>query len=282
MNFGVVDRYVSERGFGFIRSLLGENKNEDVFFHISTIKRTALGIAEKIIKSPSERVWLWFDVEETPKGYQVGRVFTSEQVQAGAIKDPSCLISDIERLWGDGNYQKTEWLEHVTTDLMGKSRLAELVLMRNRQEDERRERQEAIKRKAEAHAAKIELEIKEIQAQQARWDEAERLKKEKENNEFEALVEEMQKFGFKESRDVSRYIVNNQLGLKYRNISGVVIMGQAGDHWKFNGGFPPDIYKKLCWRLGLVGRGSQAKVISFESYDSIDKRSGGVELHRKT
>lgn len=66
---------------------------------------------------------------------------------------------------------------------------------------------------------------------------------EDENREFKELVAEIKPFGFQESKDVSSYIRNNNLGFKYKNISGTVVMSQDGYRWNFEGGF---FYKNLC------------------------------------
>lgn len=59
--------------------------------------------------------------------------------------------------------------------------------------------------------------------------------------EFNELVKELSELGFTHSSEVSEYIVKNNLGTKYKNISGILKMKKRGDEWLFDGGFPPDI-----------------------------------------
>lgn len=77
---------------------------------------------------------------------------------------------------------------------------------------------------------------------------------------------EIAPLGFTLSRQVSKYIIANRLGNKYRNISGVVEMAKDGDTWKFNGGFPPKIYAELCAELGLDNQGTRQRAVGFQSF----------------
>lgn len=87
--------------------------------------------------------------------------------------------------------------------------------------------------------------------------------------EFNELVTELSALGFTHSSDVSEYIVKNNLGAKYKNISGVLQMKKGGDEWSFDGGFPPDIYARLCQKLKLKNKGSQARSGEFTPYKNI-------------
>ena len=90
-----------------------------------------------------------------------------------------------------------------------------------------------------------------------------------EHYEFEQLVSEMIPLKFTLSSQVSAYIMNNRLGYKYKNISGIVKMEQDGNIWNFDGGFPPRIYAKVCSRLGLNNKGSHARVVDFKSFNDL-------------
>jgi len=90
------------------------------------------------------------------------------------------------------------------------------------------------------------------------------------DDEFKQLVAEMTPFGFTNAREVSSYIIKNKLGNKYKNISGVVRMSKDEHEFNFNGGFPPDIYARVCSELNLNDEGSNAKVIGFTSFKNKD------------
>ncbi|WP_174871188.1 hypothetical protein [Pectobacterium polaris] len=90
-----------------------------------------------------------------------------------------------------------------------------------------------------------------------------------EEQEFNELVTELSRLGFTHSSDVSEYIIKNNLGTKYKNISGILQMKKRGDEWSFDGGFPPDIYARLCQKLRLKNRGSQARPGEFTPYKNV-------------
>ncbi|HFK5793534.1 TPA: hypothetical protein ACG0DR_001904 [Enterobacter asburiae] len=90
-----------------------------------------------------------------------------------------------------------------------------------------------------------------------------------EEREFNELVTELSRLGFTHSTEVSEYIVKNKLGTKYKNISGVLKMKRRGDEWSFDGGFPRDIYARLCQKLKLKNNGSQARPGEFTPYKNL-------------
>lgn len=83
--------------------------------------------------------------------------------------------------------------------------------------------------------------------------------------EFENLVNECRPHHFKRSGDVSRYIVNNKLGEKYKNISGYIYMEDGG---VIEGGIDPYYYRKLCYELDLGGPITDNKVVDFKPFSS--------------
>lgn len=87
--------------------------------------------------------------------------------------------------------------------------------------------------------------------------------------EFNELVTEISAQCFIHSSEVSKYIVKNNLCAKYKNISGVLQMKKRGDEWSFDGGFPPDIYARLCKKLKLKNKGSQARPGGFTPYKNV-------------
>jgi hypothetical protein len=87
--------------------------------------------------------------------------------------------------------------------------------------------------------------------------------------EFTNLVNELGDKGFTSSSQVSKYIMKNRLGYKYKNIAGIVTMRQSGRNWDFKGGFPSHIYAMICEKLDLGNSGSRAQVVSFRSFGSL-------------
>ena len=85
-------------------------------------------------------------------------------------------------------------------------------------------------------------------------------------NEFKLLVAECKDCGFTMSYQVSRYIVNNRLGYKYRHIAGDLHLRNSYDQWIYKGGIAPKYYRMLCIELGLGNKHSDAEVEKFRSY----------------
>ncbi|WP_232611055.1 hypothetical protein [Photobacterium phosphoreum] len=93
-----------------------------------------------------------------------------------------------------------------------------------------------------------------------------------EASELVALIQEVKSKGFKYSKELSSYIMKNQLKRKYPHISGVVKMEKSGEQWDFSGGFPKKIYGIVCKELGLSDQGTTAKAVGFTSF----KEMGGL------
>ena len=155
---------------------------------------------------------------------------------------------------------------------MGVERVKELRAERDElelqltKENEIRIKQEKDQRELEN--AKIEALRKERLAQQELQRETKCLQVEIENNEFQQLIAEMKPLDFTHSSQVSSYIRRNNLGLKYKNISGILTMEKDGNTWDFKGGFTPKIYAQICSELDLDNNGSNAKVVDFHSFNN--------------
>lgn len=90
-----------------------------------------------------------------------------------------------------------------------------------------------------------------------------------EEDEFNQLVAETRSRNFSHSKELSKYIVDNKLGYKYKNISGILEMENHEGRWKFKGGFPPYIYARLCDELDLGNEGTDAKPREFTPYKDL-------------
>ena len=119
----------------------------------------------------------------------------------------------------------------------------------------------------------LEHEYFEVEEQKKRQHYIDRTQEQIEEDEFQNLVAEIARFKFKKSSDVSRYIISNNLGYKYKNISGILKMELDDTIWNFKGGFPPKIYARLCDELKLSNSNTKARVLNFESFNDIEERS---------
>ena len=268
IDFGKIKKYISDRGFGFVKHSFKNNGKGEVFFHISDIKKSNSKIYEALIENKDEDViYFWYEFVETKKGKQLKRV-----LDRTSISDEQLFFikSNIERRWLDISKDISQWLDSSAHDLLLPEEINLLndkrtVLIRSEQdrlEKERVERLRLIKLREE--------EKRKAQEQQKVIEDNLRKQQEIEETEFKALVNEILPFNFSRSAQVSNYIVENKLGYKYQNISGVLEMTSNGTSWNFKGGFPPKIYARLCQELGLGNQGSSAKPTNFTPFKNIE------------
>ena len=209
IDFGIVKKYITDRGFGFVgHTFLNTNSNE-VFFHIKKIKRTDPDLARRLDNEDStETVYFWYEVEESNKGDQVVAVLNPKSTLKQFKNDLPILIEKIECIWGDLNSKIPDWLNQVSVDLMGVDRANELSSERD--DLELRREQEKEKKRIEAKTLqKIEDANLEMLMDEKRID------AEIEDNEFKQLIAEMTPLVFTSSRQVSSYIIRNRLGYKF-------------------------------------------------------------------
>ncbi len=263
IDFGKVDRYLEDRGFGFVsRTFTGSAYGAEVFFHIKTIKRASPELAEAL--NSYEKPFFWYEYEQTAKGAQVISLVDSRAIAKRFPDDYRNIINTAERMLVDESRTLNSFgqfsplaetatraiLEIVPKDLLVQleEKISELEKRKSCEREERR-KIEAIKREKAEEKASIQKRIEE--------------------DEFARLVAEISALGFTHSKQVSEYIVQRRLGDKYKNISGVLEMQMRGKKYDFDGGFPPKIYARLCSELDLENQGSDAKPIGFRSYKEI-------------
>lgn len=255
IDFGQVERYIGDKGFGFVtRNLTGSTCGEEVFFHIKTVKRTNPKLAQELNSfDPYDAPYFWYEFEPTGKGMQVVSVINPEIITKHHAAELAEIINTIRRVWSDENKSLNvfgrlpplpEAIIRAASEIVPKNELM-------RMEEER-----------------LALEAKKLQARKE-LEKIEEVKRKEEEEEFSLLVKEISRLGFTYSKQVSEYIVRHKLGHKYKNISGVLQMQIDGTAWSFNGGFPPQIYARLCCELGLENQGSKAKPGEFRSYKEL-------------
>lgn len=254
-DFGVVKKYFPDRGFGFVTRTFVSGRQSEVFFHIRKIKKTNPELAESMSdEDVVKNIYFWYETEESSKGEQVCIVLENGTNLINAIDNIEFYIVKIENIWKNIDIVVPAWLHVVTVDLVGDERAKELKEERLNLEKKRQEVEEKNRMEQEAQRVKRNNQ------------------KELEEKEFEQLVAEIEPLGFSYSASVSKYIMDNKLGYKYKNISGIVIMEKDGDTWNFNGGFPSKIYARLCKELGVRGQRTRSRVVGFEPFNNLRSR----------
>lgn len=251
VDFGRVEKYFADRGFGFITHTFANSGSRHVFFHITTIKKLnaeAVKVLDRGIQAGS--VYFWYKFDKATKGEQV---IAALDVRDVTEFEKLPIIKQINAAYYDTRVALSDGVEAAAEDLLNENDISALVIARNKLE--------AKKKKLENQKqCESEAKYKEQAAQ-----------KKLEENEFNELVMEISSYGFTETKQVSSYIVNNQLGYKYPNISGVLEMELDGRTWDFDGGFPPMIYARLCKEIGLSSQRTQAKPGRFTSYKILGR-----------
>ena len=302
IDFGVVQKYFSDRGFGFVTHTFLSGHQSEVFFHIKNVKRTHPDLAKEL--DNEEPIYFWYKTEKTSKGEQVCSVLQSDVIQNMVTEDLPDFVDKIEDIWNDIDSTVPVWLHDITVDLVGVDRASELSLARDTEEREKKEA-EALQKTKEAMRLKL-IEEQKIQNEVAKKEfeqrvaeiepyskqECEQLiaeleftysgqeyepfvaKIESDNElvkekEFKQLVAEMRPLRFTKSKEVSRYIVGKKLGYKYKNISGILEMTLNTESWDFEGGFPKDIYAKLCVELRVIGQGTNVQPGKFTPFKDL-------------
>jgi len=270
VDFGVVERYLPSKGFGSISHTFLDTNFKDAFFRISKIKRKHPELAKKLntgsLINPIYFIYFWYEFEECKSGDKVSLIVESKNIHQKCGDDLPVFIKRIESMWRDIDLKTPLWLDDVTIDLVGDLRRHELISERAVLKLERENEEDSARKEAETLQKIEEEKAEKLRAEQ-------RVQQQIEDNEFEQLVAEMTPLGFTHASEVSSYIRENKLGRKYKNISGVVIMEQEGRIWDFNGGFPKDIYARLCSKLNLDNEGSHARVVGFNPFKKINEQS---------
>lgn len=269
IEFGKVEKYIQNRGFGFVSCCLKNandnypfsSNNHKVFFHIKAIKKFNYEIFNKLENGNIDDIYFWFEIEKTDKGEQVLRLLKSDDER---IKDNSIFIDILKNKFLDIYTSLPKWVELAVNDVLNKKEIEILKNERNILEQE--EQQKRIERQREIQAENdrlMAIRKKEIQKRK----ELEEIQE----CEFEQLVNEVQGFGFTHSNQVSNYIKRNRLGNKYRHLAGVLEMSRGSDTWDFVGGIDPKFYARLCSTLNLSSQNSGATPTNFKSFNDLNK-----------
>ncbi len=178
IDFGSVQKYNVERGFGFVRRTLhSKQSTREIFFHIKTIRCKYYELAQKLDSGSYDSVSFWYEVEKTDKGEQVSKLWSSAEDIPG--EELNSLTAKIQGLWHDIDASTPDWLNQITILLVGQIRRDDLIQEREKLQRQRRESEEEERKKREAERLKRLEAIREkerLEAERRRKKEAERLK----------------------------------------------------------------------------------------------------------
>ncbi len=274
INFGKIKKYFSDRGFGFIERIFYQSGSTELFFHIKKIKKALPELAIKLDDEENYgELYLWYEVENTSKGDNVFRALSKTDIEKLVKNQFPSFDEKIKLLWLDIDIALPAWIYKATCDLSGEERANDYKNQRIKLKEEREAirivEEEKLNKKLKKDKKKLKQRLKKEKEKAKKRRKEENAKEEVCKKEFKKLVAEIKNLNFTESHQVSNYIIKNRLGQKYQNISGIVRMKSSDSSWDFKGGFPPEIYSKLCIKLGLKNKGTHARVVKFTAFKDI-------------
>ncbi len=244
IDFGKIERY-ENRGFGFVSHTFAKYSHGKVFFHITVLKKTHPELAQKLDNGTlSTPIFFWYEYKTTSMGQEVLALLSPQQLRQKYTDQISAYITIVKEAWLDLEKPLSDSLNKASFDLLSLEEANQLKKRRKTIEAERERRAKAIQA-----AKKAQEKVKE--------------------EEFHQLIAEISALNFTRSGQVSEYIIENKLGSKYKNISGVLQMKLGDNAWKFEGGISPDIYGRLCNELGLENNKSEAIPDKFTPYKDV-------------
>ena len=97
IDFGKIQKYNSERGFGFVGRTFYESRKSGVFFHINEIKRDYPNLVRSLENGNSTNISFWYEREHTNKGEQVSKIWLNGSDISKVQRD--IIIADTEWRW---------------------------------------------------------------------------------------------------------------------------------------------------------------------------------------
>ena len=126
VEFGQVQEYNTERGFGFVsRTFRNANQRhkKNVWFHIKKIKCDYPNLAKELDAGSFANINFWYEVDNSDRE-KVGKVWLEPKDIPQQQRDN--LFSHIEQLWCNPINVLPEWLDSITIAVVGEVRKDEL------------------------------------------------------------------------------------------------------------------------------------------------------------
>ncbi|MEG4455550.1 hypothetical protein, partial [Microcoleus sp. N9_A1] len=126
VEFGHVQEYNTERGFGFVsRTFRNANQRhkKNVWFHIKKIKCDYPNLAKELDAGSFANINFWYEVDNRDRE-NVGKVWLYAKDIPQQQRDS--LVAHIEQLWCNPINALPEWLDSITIAAVGEVRKDEL------------------------------------------------------------------------------------------------------------------------------------------------------------
>src|SRR5579871_632070 len=124
IDYGYIDHYNTDRGFGFIERTIHKTPlNHNVFFHIKIVKRKYPELAHQLDNHNLYQSF-WYSTVISEKGEQVQEAWASIDELPKQMLDT--LSADVDRYWHNIELEVPEWVYTVTKLLRGEDATREL------------------------------------------------------------------------------------------------------------------------------------------------------------
>lgn len=163
LDFGEIQDYDCERGFGFVNRTVSGRPDERIFFHIKKVRYRYLDLSRRLDNGNFSDIGFWYNIESTDKGKQVNELWlTAKEIPSSQRNE---LISYIESLWRNTQTNVPPRLDSLTLKLVDQAHRDHLY----------QERADRIRQQREAEVEKARLE-----AEKQQREETERARRESE------------------------------------------------------------------------------------------------------
>ena len=138
IDFGKVERYVKDRGFGFISHTFAGSPSREVFFHIKNVRRTHPELAQALNTYNShEPLYFWYEFETSEKGQQVRTILDPEKIGQNYSDNMFALKQTIGASWANADISISETTKKATFDLFPPNEARQLEARRKKDKSRR-------------------------------------------------------------------------------------------------------------------------------------------------
>ena len=142
---GIVKKYFTDRGFGFVGHTFLNTPSREVFFHIKKIKKEYPELARELEdKEFMGTIYFWYEIESSEKGEFVCRVLAPELIFQKYTAKLPIFTEKIECIWRNIDLELHDFFKQITIDLLGDRHTQELNIERNNLEYKRKEENEKL------------------------------------------------------------------------------------------------------------------------------------------
>lgn len=148
IDFGKVEKYFTDRGFGFVSHTFASTSSRDIFFHIKMIKQVSPEMAQVLDDDGADgAIYFWYKFEGTAKGEQVIKVLDVSDISK---REKRQIENQINNVYTNITNSLSDNIEAAAENLLSEGDISRLVKTRRNLEIKQREIEEQRQREREA------------------------------------------------------------------------------------------------------------------------------------